>query len=289
MVPVPGFHIVGAGKVAQTLATLWQHSGRYCLHGVWSRNPASAQQLLERVAGGQYCADIHTLPEADIVVVGVKDDAIEAMDAMLANLPWLSAQTTVLHFSGAHSSRIFRQLLRKGVSLGSLHPVYAFAEVTTALAQLRGHFCAVEGDASALPLLHDLAATAGLQPFAIAAQDKSRYHAALSVSANYLVTLNAYARSILINTGLPETVAAVLVHSLMQQNLNQLADLPPQQALTGPIVRGDAATVAAHLKVLSASEQPLYRVLGMETARLAQARVGLADTQAMLDLLSGKE
>ena len=49
MVPVPGFHIVGAGKVAQTLATLWQHSGRYCLHGVWSRNPASAQQLLERL------------------------------------------------------------------------------------------------------------------------------------------------------------------------------------------------------------------------------------------------
>ena len=75
----------------------------------------------------------------------------------------------------------------------------------------------------------------------------------------------------------------------MQQNLSQLANLPPQQALTGPIVRGDAATVAAHLKVLSASEQPLYRVLGMETARLAQARVGLADTQAMLDLLSGKE
>lgn len=289
MVPVPSFHIVGAGKVAQTLAVLWQRSGRYCLHGVWSRSPASAQQLLGQVAGGQHCADIHTLPEADIVVVGVKDDAIEAVDALLANLPWLSAQTTVLHFSGAHSSHIFRQLAGKGVSLGSLHPVYAFAEVATAITQLHGHFCAVEGDASALPLLHNLAVAAGLQPFTIAAQDKSRYHAALSVSANYLVTLNAYARSILINTGLPETVAAVLVHSLMQQNLNQLADLPPQQALTGPIVRGDAATVAAHLKVLSASEQPLYRVLGMETARLAQARVGLADTQAMLDLLSGKE
>ena len=76
MVPVPSFHIVGAGKVAQTLAVLWQRSGRYCLHGVWSRSPASAQQLLGQVAGGQHCADIHTLPEADIVVVGVKDDAI---------------------------------------------------------------------------------------------------------------------------------------------------------------------------------------------------------------------
>lgn len=287
MVPAQTFHIVGAGKVAQTLAILWQQSGRYRLGGVWSRNPASARQLLGQVAGRHY-ADIRTLPEADIVVVGVKDDAIAAMDVMLADLPWLSASTTVLHFSGAHSSRILCRLAHKGVLVGSLHPVYAFADVAAAVAHLHGHFGAIEGNTAALPLLHDLAAAAGLQPFAIAARDKSRYHAALSVSANYLVALNAYARSILINTGLPEAVAAALVHSLMQQNLSQLANLPPAQALTGPIVRGDAATVATHLKALSAQERPLYCALGMETARLAQERVGLKDTQIVLDLLNSK-
>ena len=75
-----------------------------------------------------------------------------------------------------------------------------------------------------------------------------------------------------------------LVASLMRQNADNLLRQTPAEALTGPIVRGDAATVAAHLAAMTASERAVYQSWAKETLALAQARVP-ADTVARLQAL----
>ena len=279
--PLSTFHLLGAGRVGQTLAALWSQSGHYRLQQVYSRRPESGQALLQRTLSGKLCADVTQLTPADIIVVTTPDHAIASVAAQLSTLPWLTPDTLVLHCSGLLSSHSLAPLSRFGVQLGSLHPVFAFADVDRAMATLSGKLCALEGDAAALPRLRRLAECIGLQAFVLATEQKVRYHAALSASANFLVTLADFAQSLLRDSALPEPVQQQLVLGLMQQNLDNLHHLPPAAALTGPIVRGDAATVAAHWHSLNADQQNLYRSLAQATLSLAAARL----TPAQIDRL----
>jgi predicted short-subunit dehydrogenase-like oxidoreductase (DUF2520 family) len=118
--------------------------------------------------------------------------------------------------------------------------------------------CALEGDAAALPL-QDFAAAIGARPFALAPGGKAAYHAALSVASNYLVTLTDIARQLARQGGVDEALLSALLGPLMRGSLANALSMGTQQALTGPIVRGDAATVARHLAVLPPDLQPVYR------------------------------
>lgn len=274
-------NLVGVGKVAHTLALLWQHSGVYDIQAAWNRHgDAQAIQALHAQWPAMHCcARLADLPHADVVAIGVRDDAIETVAQALAQVEVIQATTTVLHFSGAKSSRSLSALHHRTVRLGSLHPVFAFADADLAFASLPGHLCALESTASAQTDLQSLANAAGLRAFSVDVEQKVRYHAAMSVSANFLVTLNHYARQLLAPLALPDHLAAQLVNQLMQQNLVQLQQYSPEMALTGPIARSDAETVAAHWQALSAQEQPLYQALARETMRLANLS---AETQHRL-------
>jgi predicted short-subunit dehydrogenase-like oxidoreductase (DUF2520 family) len=118
-------------------------------------------------------------------------------------------------------------------------------------------------------LLQDFAAAIGARPFALAPGGKAAYHAALSVASNYLVTLTDIARQLALQGGVDEALLSALLGPLMQGSLANALSMGTQQALTGPIVRGDAATVARHLAVLPPDLQPVYRTLGERTVALA--------------------
>lgn len=78
-------------------------------------------------------------------------------------LPWLSAQTLVVHFSSAETIGTLNAVVKCGATIGSLHPVFAFADVAQPVRLLRGNLCALEaGDEAAMAVLHDLADAAGL-------------------------------------------------------------------------------------------------------------------------------
>jgi len=133
--------------------------------------------------------------------------------------------------------------------------------------------------------LQDFAAAIGARPFALAPGGKAAYHAALSVASNYLVTLTDIARQLARQGGVDEVLLSALLGPLMQGSLANALSMGPQQALTGPIVRGDAATVARHLAVLPLELQPAYRVLGERTVALAGARLPEEARQTLLALL----
>ncbi len=278
------FHIIGLGRVGQTFATVIPQSGRWRLACAVSRSGGGVR---EDNAICPIVPRIGLLPRADAVLVCTPDNAIEEAAAELARLPWLSAQTLVVHFSGAKTIGALNAVVKCGATIGSLHPVFAFADVAQSVRLLRGNLCALEaGDAAAMAVLRDLADAAGLRAFEIPSAQKARYHAALSAASNFSVTLAAFAQDLLRPLNLPEPLARDLVCNLLRQSVENLSHLPPVQALTGPVVRGDDSTVAAHLAALDADERRLYHMFALSTLALAASRLGAEAQEALRSVLT---
>lgn len=182
------------------------------------------------------------LPEADVVLLCVPDAAIARAAAVLEARPG----RLVGHCSGATTL----------APLGdheafSLHPLMTVA--TPAAAEgghagsavdpgiFHGAAAAIVGSTPrALETARSLALTAGLRPIEIADEDRATYHAAASIASNFLITLEGAAERLAATAGVDREALAPLVRTSVE---NWLA-LGARQALTGPLARGDEATVA---------------------------------------------
>jgi predicted short-subunit dehydrogenase-like oxidoreductase (DUF2520 family) len=126
--------------------------------------------------------------------------------------------------------------------------------------RLRGASFAVAGD----PLVGDVVAALGGRAFAVADEHRAAYHAAAVIASNHLVALLGQAQRVAATAGVP--LAAYL--DLVRQTVDNVAALGPAEALTGPVRRGDEATVARHLAVLDPSERAAYEALADAARRL---------------------
>jgi predicted short-subunit dehydrogenase-like oxidoreductase (DUF2520 family) len=123
--------------------------------------------------------------------------------------------------------------------------------------QLEGAYAAVTGDREIGELL---ARELGMTPFSLADDAKPVYHAASAFASNYLVTLTQVAIGLMERAGLERDLARQALRPLQERTL-EVADRQP----TGPIARGDADTVAAHMEAVGAELAPLYAALGRAT------------------------
>jgi predicted short-subunit dehydrogenase-like oxidoreductase (DUF2520 family) len=151
----------------------------------------------------------------------------------------------------------------------SMHPCASLPDAATAFHRLRTCWYGLEGAAASVQLGHALAHRLGAHSFEVTG-DKALYHAGACVASNYLVTLAAAAQDLWHEAGVPEEAAAALL-DLMQGTLDNLRQVSPRAALTGPIKRGDARTVERHLAALREQSpwSELYRSMGQETLKLA--------------------
>jgi predicted short-subunit dehydrogenase-like oxidoreductase (DUF2520 family) len=138
------------------------------------------------------------------------------------------------------------------------------------------------------PVAEALVVEMGSEPVWVAEEDRPRYHAALSHGANHLVTLVAQAMQVLESAGVeePRRVIAPLLQAALEGALSS-GDL----ALTGPVARGDAGTVAAHLQQLldeTPDVRPTYLALARATAEraIASGRLTTTRVQPLLDVLA---
>lgn len=215
-----------------------------------------------------------------MVLLAVRDDAIEPAATELAASGAVRAAHVVLHLSGLRDVTPLAALRPSGAALGVLHPLQAIARPEAAPERLRGALAALTGDARAVAAAKPLAASIGLIPVHLAGTGKARYHAAAAIASNYLVVLAAVAERLMAEAGLPADAANAGVRALMAGTLANVADRGAA-ALTGPIARGDAATVRAHLAALPDDLRDAYRALGRVALALAQlddpARATLRD------------
>jgi len=201
------------------------------------------------------------------LVLATPDGAIrEVCEALAAELP---AGCAVVHLSGATSIRAL------DAAPGPTACVHPLQTIWPELGpdQLEGAYAAVTGDAA---LGDRFARQLGLTPFPLEDDAKPLYHAASAFASNYLVTLTHVAARLMQEAGVGEELAFAALRPIQRRTV-EVAAGPP----TGPISRGDAATVRAHLAAIDGDVAPLYRELGRATLPL----VSPAAADAVRELL----
>jgi predicted short-subunit dehydrogenase-like oxidoreductase (DUF2520 family) len=199
--------------------------------------------------------------EADLVVVATPDGAIADTAAALAG--GARSGALVVHLSGACPLEELDKLRhdRPDVETGTLHPLQSLPSVELGIARLPGSWCAVDGS----PAVERLALTLGMRPFRVAGAQRATYHAAATIASNHLVALLGQAVRVAESAGVPPEALLPLVRA----SVDNVDALGAAEALTGPVVRGDADTVARHLEALPADERAAYRSLAREALRLS--------------------
>ena len=172
--------------------------------------------------------------------------------------------TAVVHFSGATS---VHALDAAPGPKACVHPVQTIWP-ERGPDQLEGAYAAVTGD---WEMGAGLARDLGLEPFPLADEMKVLHHAAMVFASNYLVTVTATAVELLERTGLDRDLALRVLAPLQHRTVDVAGAAP-----TGPIARGDAETVAAHLDAVGPELAPLYRALGRATLPLVDSRAAAA-------------
>jgi predicted short-subunit dehydrogenase-like oxidoreductase (DUF2520 family) len=154
----------------------------------------------------------------------------------------------------------------------ALHPLMT---VTPDGAEFAGAGCAVAGTSErSLELARRLATDLGMKAFELADEDRALYHAAASVASNFLVTLEGAAERLAAEAGVPRSALAPLVRA----SVENWAAAGAQRALTGPIARGDEATVARQRDAIEARAPELielFDALADATRALAADRAGV--------------
>ncbi len=276
--------IVGAGALGTALARALVANG-HRIEAVLSRTAASAQALADRVGAPVGSASWEALPPSvRLVWICVPDDAIGAVAEALAeiNHPW--PDTTVAHTSGAKAAAVLSPLEQAGAAPLSFHPMQAFAGDTPPEA-FSGIVVGLQGAPAAVEQGATVAQTLGARPVRLSAHDKARYHAAAALASNGLVALMAAVQELLpLPQGAPSAPADHAgVAPLVGHTWDNLQRSAPEEALTGPVARGDEETVRAHLEALRDETPhllPLYTALSTEMVRVAVRGGHLSPRQA---------
>jgi predicted short-subunit dehydrogenase-like oxidoreductase (DUF2520 family) len=175
---------------------------------------------------------------ARAVILCVPDGEIRAAAAIAKG-----AAPFVGHTSGATPLAAMAPAAEAGAALFGFHPLQTFTARPSG-EDFAGAGCAVAGTTEpARSFAAALARRLGMTPFEIDDEGRAAYHAAASVASNFMVTLQAAAESIAAGAGLEPEEARALLVPLLRRTVENLAEHGPERALTGPIARGDDATV----------------------------------------------
>ncbi len=250
----PTVAIVGAGRLATVLAVALHHAG-FMLTEIVARDSARsrrhARALAAKVGAHAVTAARSAALDATLLWLCVPDREIRsAASALALRLGAGSVQKKVrfaFHSSGAQLSRELEPLRKAGASIASVHPLMTF--VAGAHPSLTGVPFALEGDDAAKRVARRIVRELGGDSFSLPAARKAAYHAWATMTSPlllaFLVSLEEAARL----AGVTRRDARRKSLPIVKQTLANYSRLGPAQSFSGPLVRGDAETVAKHLAV----------------------------------------
>ena len=290
------FVVIGAGRVGSSLALALRARGAR-LSGFVARTPAGRSRAqswlgLEAASGIRelvsFSPDLYVIAVPDDVLPGVADELGSRLRPRRTGEP---TGPLVLHTSGATSATVLGPCVEAGALTLVFHPLQTFPEPMRGSTRFVGAAVAItpgsgDQDSPAGLFGFALARSLGARPFLLPDERRTLYHAAATMSCNYLVTLEHQAQRLFVRAGLAESEALDLFLPLVAATLENLREQGPAKALTGPLSRGDTDTIARHLETLSVEEPtvvPLYKVLGLATLDLVRSR-GDVDPQVIAEL-----
>jgi predicted short-subunit dehydrogenase-like oxidoreductase (DUF2520 family) len=291
----PSIAIIGVGKVGTALGALAVRAG-YRVTAVAGRNRRRTEEAASRIgAEVPVLSPREAAGRADLVLLAVPDDAIEASCHELVTARSFARGSLVAHCSGALSSECLAPARQElGCQVASFHPLQSFPTVEAALASLPGSYCFDEGDEAALAALEELGAAIGAHCVRIDTEHKALYHAAAVMACNYLTGLLDAALTLAASARIERRTAWQAFEPLIRATVENISELGTEAALTGPIARGDRRTLTTHLAALDESARELsdlYRALGSWTVGLAlrEGSIEESDARALLETLAAGE
>lgn len=265
-------NIVGAGHVGKVLGRLL--GAHFTVQDVLTRSNGSAHAAVAFIGAGRALCEPALLRRADVTLIAVPDDQIGAVCTQLAD-DGLLDEAVVFHCSGAKSSQELAAASAAGAHAASVHPIRSFADPEAVARDFAGTFCGIEGAAAALAVLEPALRAIGARPVAIDAAAKTVYHAAAVFASNYLTTVLDAALRAYQAAGISESDARALAQPLAAETMANVFRLGAAAALSGPIARGDLATVARQQAAVSEWDRPtgaLYAALAKATGDLARRK-----------------
>lgn len=265
------FLFVGPGRAALSLGfALWKSESVdklvYC-----GRKPDPPPHPLFIEGWARYVFGLERpAPGTTAVILGVPDEVLPEMAMAVAAHGEAPPGCVAFHLSGALGTDVLEPLVKRGYSVGTLHPLQTLADPVLGAEQLKGAYFAVSGEPAAVSVARRILNPLGSSVLTIPVSRRPLYHAAAVVASNYLAGLIAAAGRLMVQAGVPEDEALPAILPLARGSLENLGVLGPVRALTGPVSRGDVETVRLHLRTLEPRERALYASLGREILNLAE-------------------
>jgi len=279
--------IVGTGRVGAVLGAALLQAGHrlVAVSGVSGQSRSRAAELLP---GIPVMSVEEVVRRAELVLLTVPDDVLPDLVAGLSATSAWQAGQLVVHTSGRYGMAVFEPAAGHHILGLALHPVMTFTGTSMDVTRLADCCFGITAPEPLRPVAEALVVEMGAEPVWILEQDRPLYHAGLAHGANHLVTLVAQAMELVSAAGVQEPRR--LVAPLLQAALDNALRLG-DGALTGPVARGDAGTVAAHLAQLTEQApdiRPTYVALARATAQraLASGRLTPSDAEGLLDILA---
>jgi predicted short-subunit dehydrogenase-like oxidoreductase (DUF2520 family) len=250
-------HIQGAGKVGRGLARLLRAQG--------------AKVTLRAARDGLPPTPL----AADVVVLAVRDRDLTPLATELAASGLVPRRAVCVHVAGAQGPEALAPLRAVCAGVAQMHPMIAFATPDSSPTLARGQLH-VDGDEAAVRAARQLGKLLGMTPRTLPGMDKMLYHASAGLVANGAAALAALGAELLAVAGVPPELAPRMLGPLLRSVADNVEELGFPAALTGPVRRGDAATVVKQAALLEAklpsllgfylesvaAQLPLARALG---------------------------
>jgi predicted short-subunit dehydrogenase-like oxidoreductase (DUF2520 family) len=253
--------IHGSGAAAGALAIAATRSG-HVIVAIHGRN-RDAVGTVERLIGPQAAT---TADHVDLRIIAVSDRAINEVAASLAE----ADPVPTVHVSGSRPIDDLEPLSERGIATGSVHPLQTLPDAERGADLLPGSFVAVTAAEPLSELLNEFVRSLGCRPFPLDDDVKMLYHAAASSFANFTVACLGLGADLLARSEVPLAVARPLVEAAVSNAF----DMGPRAVLTGPIARGDVATVLGHISAIEETgpdNLAMYRAMARATAIFAGA------------------
>ncbi len=284
--------VIGAGRVGAVLGAALHVAG----HDVAAASGASAASrlridtLLPHLSALPPRTPVEVAADADLLLLTVPDDRLRTLVDRLVAAGTIRAGQVVVHTSGRHGVAVLAAAERRGATTVALHPAMTFTGTDLDLDRLAGCVFGLTAGAAGQQVAVQLVADLGARAVVIPEEQRTLYHAALAHGANHLVSLVGQAMDLLRATGSTDPAGTLrpLLAAALDNSLNY-----GDAALTGPVVRGDAQTVADHLAALRDLDgravpgaddvRAAYATMAAVTAARA-VRAGRLDPEAAADL-----
>ncbi len=285
------FSIVGAGRLGTALGAALVRRG-WLAEAIVDKDARAARESRRIIGRGRASTSYAAAAGAGgTVIIAVPDDAVGRVAAALARSGGDWAGRPVFHTSGLVPSSALGPLARRGARTASLHPVQSFPRKDVPASVFKGITWGIEGGPAGVEAAEEIVRALRGHVLLLSEKDKPLYHAACALASNAFVALEWTAAGILRKAGLAEDAAFAALLPLVQGTLQNVKSLGPEKALTGPILRGDIATVREHLEALRADPgaREIYRAAGRLVLRLAAKRgLPAGRVRALKRLLEGR-